>query len=121
MKMKILWTLKKYFDSLDFKFIDTILQNAEENADLVMSEITKIIMEHIDEKFGKNKLRKNYRRYSQLCENNRGKGDTQVNSQAEHIKDKIMKVLEQMDNEFLTENSFRDKIKEVSDKYGNER
>ena len=113
--------LKKYFDSLDFKFIDTILQNAEENADLVMSEITKIIMEHIDEKFGKNKLRKNYRRYSQLCENNRGKGDTQVNSQAEHIKDKIMKVLEQMDNEFLTENSFRDKIKEVSDKYGNER
>ncbi len=111
--------LEKYFNSLDFKFIDIILNNAGRYEVEVMNEIKEIIKQHIDEKFGKNKLRKNYSRYMHVLATMGN--NFQLGFMHEDIAQRIMKVLEQMDNEFLTENSFRDKIKEVSDNYGDER
>ena len=84
-----------------------------------MDEIKEFIKQHIDEKFGKNKLRKNYSRYMQVFAT-RGKNSALGYIHGD-IAQSIKKVLEQMDNEFLTENSFRDKIKEVSEDYGDER
>lgn len=113
--------VKKYLQTLDPKFLNLLLQRGSANRGYLqeLSEIEAFIKKHIDARFGKNILRKNRSRYAQLS---RSKDNNYaVELEFSDILRELGKKLEQMDNEFLTENSFRDKIKEVSDKYGDER
>ena len=109
---------KEYIQTLDPKFLDLLLKEGTQDEDVKykLIEIEKSIKEHIDDKFGKNILRKNLSRYWQLSRHKEGRPGFDVN----YIQKELGQKLEQMDNDILKD-SFRDKIKEVADDYGEER
>ena len=111
--------VKKYLQTLDPKFLNLLLQRGTEDGGYrqELNIIETCIKNYIDARFGKGILRRNLSRYAQLLRKRNSAGKENL----DYITTKLRNKLEQMDNEFLTENSFRDKIKEVANNYGDER